>query len=301
MQKNENTKQKQYPLTNDLLFKAVFGQETEESKYLLKEMLNAILHLEGDKRICELTHKNPFTIVESYTEKETIFDIKVVLDNKEQVDIEIQVNASAVFRKRSLFYWANLHSTQPLRGQEYEEVVKSICINIVNSTCIHESNQLHNIFKVLDNEEHFELCDDLEIHYFQLPNIYAIMNKGEFNDEEAWMLLIREAGRGNDKLIHTLIDKKEVLKMTYDAYNKINNDDLMREKLEAHHKYLMDKSNDLCEARREGEKVGLERGRIEIAKKMLVVGLSPEIIAASTGLSPEEIQKLVDSTFSDHF
>ena len=227
------------------------------------------------------------------------------------MDIEIQVNASAAFRKRSLFYWSKLHSTQPLKGHEYDEVVKSICINIVNSACIHESNELHNTFKVLEQQEHFELCDDLEIHYFQLPNLYAIINKQEFNDEEAWMLLIREAGRGNDALIRTLIDQKEVLKMTYEAYNKINNDELMREKLEAHEKYLMDKSNDLCEARREGEKVGLERGiqqgmqqgiekgfeqaQIDIAKKMLQSGVAIDIIEASTGLSLEEIEELSTS------
>ena len=101
---------KKYPLTNDLLFKAVFGRDDETSKYLLKELLNALLHLEGSNKIKDLTHKNPFSIVSSYAEKETIFDIKVELDNGEQVDIEMQVEATYAYRKRSLFYWARMHS-----------------------------------------------------------------------------------------------------------------------------------------------------------------------------------------------
>ena len=100
--------EKKYPLTNDLLFKAVFGQENEKSKYLLKELLNALLHLQGEQRIKELIHRNPFSIAESYTEKETIFDIKVVLENGDQVDIEMQVEAKQSYRKRSLFYTRKL-------------------------------------------------------------------------------------------------------------------------------------------------------------------------------------------------
>jgi len=147
--------EKRYPLTNDLLFKAVFGREEEQSKYLLKSLLNALLHLEGNKQIKTLTHKNPFSIVDSYTEKEIIFDIKVELDNGDQVDIEMQVQANGTYRKRSLYYWAKLHSEQALKGQDYEEVVKSICINIVDAKCLHESKKAHNFFQVIDCNEHF--------------------------------------------------------------------------------------------------------------------------------------------------
>ncbi|MBN2220796.1 MAG: Rpn family recombination-promoting nuclease/putative transposase [Vallitaleaceae bacterium] len=284
--------EKKYPLTNDPLFKAVFGQENEKSKYLLKELLNALLHLQGEQRIKELTHRNPFSIAESYTEKETIFDIKVVLENGDQVDIEMQVEAKQSYRKRSLFYWSKLHSKQPIKGQNYENTVKSICINIVNSRCIRESDDAHSVFRVLEDKKHFLLCDDLEIHYFQLPNLRGIieLSKAEI-DEEAWLLFIRDVGRKTMDEINKLITSREVLKMAYDVYNKLNEDELMLEKLEAHEKYIMDRETGLAIAKREGREEGAKEKQIEIAKNLLDI-LDDQTIALKTGLTIEEVHKL---------
>lgn len=297
-----------YPMTNDLLFKAVFGREEELSKFLLMELLNALLNLKGRERIQQLTHKNPFSLVGNYTEKETIFDIKVILESGELVDIEMQVEATFAYRKRSLFYWSKLHSEQPLRGKNYNEVCRSICINIVNSSCILESDKLHNVFRVIESEEHFVLCNDLEIHYFQLPNLSGIITSYRFdedgfveiaehlNDEELWLLFIREVGRGNEKMIRTLLEKKEVLKMTYDVYDKLNNDELMKEKLEAHQKYLWDRSAREEDARKEGVEQGIEQGsqetKIMIAKNLLLSGFTDEQIISTCCISLEQLNEV---------
>ena len=52
--------QKIFDLTNDFLFKAVFGQES--NKKLTICLLNALLQLEEQKQIKEIEILNPFNI-----------------------------------------------------------------------------------------------------------------------------------------------------------------------------------------------------------------------------------------------
>jgi predicted transposase/invertase (TIGR01784 family) len=182
-----------------------------------------------------------------------------------------------------------------MRGNDYVEVHKSICINIVDSLCIYESEKKHNIFKVLEVNEHFLLDDDLEIHYFQLPKIHDIIVTDE--GYKSWMFLIKNLGdQEQDEMINELVEREDVFKMAYEEYSKISADDLVRERIEAHEKYLMDQRTRERIAHEEGMERGIEQGvnktKIEMAQKALEKGLSIEDIADLTGLSVEEIEQI---------
>ena len=66
-------------LKNDLVFKAVYGSDNEESKFILKNLLNKILE-RTDNPIVDLTYKNPFNLREYTDDKESVLDIKVEAD-----------------------------------------------------------------------------------------------------------------------------------------------------------------------------------------------------------------------------
>lgn len=159
----------------------------------------------------------------------------------------------------------------------------------MNSRCIRESDEAHSVFRVLEDKKHFLLCDDLEIHYFQLPNLRGIidLSKAEI-DEEAWLLFIRDVGRKTMDEINKLITSREVLKMAYDVYNKLNEDELMLEKLEAHEKYIMDRETALAIAKREGAKQNSKT----IAYKLLQKNMPIHEIIETTELTIEEIEEI---------
>jgi len=71
-------------------------------------------------------------------------------------------------------------------------------------------------------------------------------------DEETWMFFISEVGKDNEETIQSLVNKKDVLRMAYERYYELNESDLMREKLEAHEKYLMDQRSTEEELRNVG-------------------------------------------------
>ena len=61
MNTNNSTKVHREPLTSDIIFKAVYGSDTPESKAALIKLLNLVLKRHDDP-IVNVTYKNPFSI-----------------------------------------------------------------------------------------------------------------------------------------------------------------------------------------------------------------------------------------------
>jgi len=126
---------------------------------------------------------------------------------------------------------------------------------------------------------------------------------------KSWMFFIKNLGdQEQDEMINELVEREDVFKMAYEEYSKISADDLVRERIEAHEKYLMDQRTRERIAHEEGMERGIEQGiergiergikqginksKIEMAQKALKKGLSYEDIADLTGLSVEEIKQI---------
>ena len=88
--------------------------------------------------------------------------------------------------------------------------------------------------------------------------------------------------------------------MTENAYRKVTEDELEYERRESRFRYQLQRNTELYVARNEGEAIGLKKGRSEgaaqekreIAKNLKALNLTKEQIAAATGLSAAEIEKL---------
>ena len=92
--------------------------------------------------------------------------------------------------------------------------------------------------------------------------------------------------------------------MTENTYRKVSQDELEYERREARLKYQLQYNTEisvareqgLAQGRSEGEAVGLKKGEAqkqrEIAKNLKALNLTKEQIAAATGLSVAEIEKL---------
>ncbi len=63
-----------------------------------------------------------------------ILDVRVLLNNKEQIDIEIQVTASEYWAERTLFYLGKMFTDQLKPGEDYQKLEKCIHIGILNFT-----------------------------------------------------------------------------------------------------------------------------------------------------------------------
>jgi len=114
--------------TIDLVFKLLFGDE--ERKPVLISLLSAILQPESpivDVVLCDKDIPS-----HALTDKASVLDILVKMENGSMVDIEVQVRRTPAFRSRLLYYWARLYTEQIHKGDEYSELSPTTIIVITN-------------------------------------------------------------------------------------------------------------------------------------------------------------------------
>ena len=119
-----NTDTKYYGLTNDLLFKIVFGRKGNEK--LLALLLNALLKYRGEQEIKELEILNPINLPDFQGGKQSVIDVKAKNKRGEVFCVEVQVKAHIELLKRVLYYSAVSYSGEMRRGEKYTDLNKTV-------------------------------------------------------------------------------------------------------------------------------------------------------------------------------
>ena len=284
---------------NDYVFKRIFGYVGNEN--ITKQMLNAII-----KTPIENIKLNQSTILEKdlLNDKVGIVDIYAKLNNKIDVDIEMQVVNQKNIEKRLLFYWSKLYAKVIKEGKNYGKLHNTIAILIADF----EMNKLKSIKKFctkwqIREEEYTSviLTDDLELYILELP-------KGKKNGikiEEQLKPCLNFLENPKDMEIVDMSSKNTIaVKEAKKVLEQISQDE--REQYLAHlrEKYILDQKaveafgydNGLEDGIKQGIAQGLQDGlkqrTIEIVKQMLKQNYTIEAITSITGLTKEEIEKL---------
>ena len=102
-----------YRLTNDYMFRAVM----QKNKNILKHLVCAILGIQPET-VSELDICNPIVLGEEINAKSCILDIKVLLNNRQYLNIEMQVSKQNYWKQRSLTYLCKTYDSLD-SGQNY--------------------------------------------------------------------------------------------------------------------------------------------------------------------------------------
>ena len=284
---------------NDFVFKALFGKEDKTSKMLLVALLNDILVPTGEDKIQSVTYLNPFNYKEFDNDKLSILDIKAVTDKDETINIEVQVRPEDNYRKRSLYYWAKAYAESIHEAETYDSLKRTIVINIMGYNAINESDNLHTTFKLLEENEHFILLEDLQIHYLELPKL-PDKNVDDLEGAELWLSFLKEAAKDSGKVkLNELRGRSEAMSAAIDKLQEISADDRMRELQRSREKARLDMISRVKYAEKQAEERGMEQGlergivqaKKETAKSLLDL-LDDETIASRVGLPLEEVRAL---------
>ncbi len=112
----------------DFVFKRIFG--TEPNKHLLKELLNALLELEGEQRIEDLTYLSPEQRVPVAELKLSIVDVKCRDHAGREYVVEMQVLNVEAFEKRVVYNVSKSYVMQIHGGEHYLELSDVIGVTI---------------------------------------------------------------------------------------------------------------------------------------------------------------------------
>ena len=311
------TRRTSLKLTNDYVFKAVFGQDNNRSKEALKMLLNVILDRKNDP-ITRIRILNPIIIGQSDASKGSIMGIMAETQNGLILDIEAQSGNFKEYSNRALRYANALLEKSLKRGDPYDTMEKSIVVTIADGRPYMAADKLHCIFDIREREAGVPMTDRLEFHCIQLGFVDETKPVSELSPLELVAAYLKYAA-DEDKVGYTseLLEYGEgLIDMAENMFRDVTLDE--RAWIEKRSRELAEhtRATEMQQAREEameqgleqgleqgriegfaeGEKVGEERGeasgRAAVAKALKDKGVSIDIIAEASGLSVEEIEKL---------
>lgn len=172
---------------NDYVFKRIFGHKGNEN--ITKQMLSTII----EKPINTIKlDENTILEKELLEDKVGIVDIHAKIDNKIDVDIEMQVVKQEDIEKRIMFYWSKLYTKGISSGEDYESLNKTIAILITDSAIpkLRKIPEYYTKWQI--REEKYQsviLTDVLEIYIIELEKIKK--NKSSRNTQiKPWLEFI---------------------------------------------------------------------------------------------------------------
>ena len=255
----------------DVVFQALFGEVGNER--ITKAFLQEILKEKIDK--IEL-NVNPILRRETIEDKMGVLDVVAKINNKQNVDIEMQMISNEKLPERILYYWARLFSKGIKKGEDYEKLEKTIAILITNEKIEKfEKLKYHTEWKIFEKENKKEiLTDKLEIHIIELEKIEE--NNQESNDKLLdWLyFLINPNSR---RVKEKMVENEELKEAT--------EDERMQQLAWWREKAIYEENTRINSS--------YKRGIRDTAKKMKEKNISIETIVEITGLTKEEIEKLI--------
>ena len=281
----------------DFVFKKIFGNEKHPN--ILISFLNAVI--KPTDLIKSVQIKNTDIEKEHIEDKYSRLDIKAVTNNGEHINIEIQVKNEYNMIKRSLYYWSKMYEGQLTKGQYYDTLSRTICINILDFKYLKNDN-FHNCYRLKEKNTNEELTDVMELHFIEIPKLRKLENSEDISDMlEAWVTFIESP---TSELIDKLEMSSDEIKEAKEELLRLSGNDKERERYEKRFESLLEQNSLLANAERKGLEKGIEKGKkeglkegenrkaIEIAINLIKNGLDNELIKNTTGLSIKEIKEL---------
>jgi predicted transposase/invertase (TIGR01784 family) len=264
----------------DYGFKRLFGEEL--NKDLLLDFLNELLK-EEQGQIKDLTYLKTEQLGATEIDRKAIFDLYCENEKGEKFIVELQKTKQNFFKDRTVYY-----STFPIREQskradwDYElKAIYTIAIlDFVFDADKAEPNKFRYDVKLTDIDTKKVFYDKLTFIYLEMPKFDKSVDELETRFDK-WLYVIKNLNKLDripDKLREQIFDKlfetAEIARFTQDQMRSYE-DSL---------KYYRDLKNSLDTAK--------EDGKIEVAKNLLKIGVSVDIISKSTGLSETQIKNL---------
>ncbi|MCQ2105830.1 MAG: PD-(D/E)XK nuclease family transposase [Fibrobacter sp.] len=131
---NESPKTEIASLLADCAFKYVYTRDNPKSRENLRQLMSTLIGKKLQK--AEPLVTETFASTQPKTEKTSRFDVRVVMDDGDEADVEVQLwTEKDDYAKRLSYYGAKLYASQAAKGAKYKELNKCYQI-IISQDCI---------------------------------------------------------------------------------------------------------------------------------------------------------------------
>ncbi len=271
----------------DVGFKRIFGQEI--NKDLLIDFLNALL--EGERRVKDIRFLDKELIPIYEKDRSLIYDIYCTDENGEQFIVEMQNREHVNFRERTIYYLSQAIARQGERGVDWKFSLKAVYgVFFLNFQLTQLPHKLRTDIILADRDTHEQFSDKMRYIFLELPSFTKEENECE-TDFERWIYVLKnmetlqrlpfKARNAVFQRLEQIVDIAAMSKedrMKYDESIKVYRDRLAVMEFE----------------RLKGVEEGRAETNLNVIRNLKQMGLAPEFIAQATGLSVEEVERLMN-------
>ena len=265
---------------NDIVFQTLFSRGKESiTKALLEDILKIKIHKLDLDKSKDLLNDNK-------EDKNGRLDLRAVINEDIECDIEIQLATHKKILERFLYYWAKMYVANLKIGEKYENLRKTISIIIVDENI----EQLREIEKACTKwritEEKYKnkiLTDYFQVVIIELPKAIKEYEVNKKDEMLQWMMFL-ENPEGME--VAKIMEENKDIKEAKEELDRISQDDLVRRRILRAELERMDMEQIKEDTR--------EETAIEIAKRMIQEKMSIDVIVKITQLSEKEVKELVE-------
>lgn len=159
------------------MFRAVL----ERNENVLRGLICSLLRLKAES-IRSVTILNPVELGDYYEDKDFVLDVKVMLNNKKIINLEMQVAAQDFWSDRSLLYLCAIFNNLK-KGKDYPKVKPVYHIGILNFTPFPKYPEFYATNKMMNIKKLYIYNDKFTLNVLDLTQIQLATE-----EDKAWRL-----------------------------------------------------------------------------------------------------------------
>ena len=215
-------------MTNDYLFRATL----QESPATLREVVRSVLGL-SNEQICSVEILNPIILGQNITAKDFILDVRVLLNNNTQVNLEMQVLNHGNWPERSLQYLCRSFD-QLNKGEDYLHVKPVIQVCFLNFTLFEDNREFFSTHMFTNIKNHRIYSDKLKLLVVDLTCIELATEEDKNRHTDCLAKLFKATTWEEIKM---LASNNTMIENAAETIYRLSADEAIREQCEAREDY----------------------------------------------------------------
>ena len=267
------------------IYERCFAYVYDQNKNNLAHLLASILNVDVLKIKNNITKISDTNDLKNKNDKQRRMDFVYRIDNL-SLDIELNLKPRPI-KERNINYLMSLHLRKFKKGNRYEDNYRTIQINI-NNEMIDESDEVIEEY-YFRKEDGKEYSKNIGFYVVNIPNIKKIWYNKEDEEFEKYKYMlsffetnvdmIRRIYEG-DEVVMDIINKQEEFSRDNEEWETFRSENELEEEYQLGIEY----------AKEEGKKEGIEK----VVKSMLDKNMDIKNIIDITGLSEEEVKRIIN-------
>ena len=169
-------------------------------------------------------------------QKQITLDVRVALNNREVIDIEVQVAKQDVWINRSLLYLCRTYDNLKA-GEDYSKIKPATHVGILDFDLFPEYPEFYARYLLTNVKNHNVYTPNFALNVLSLKHIDKATRQDKANNLVYWAQLFRAT---TWEELKKLAEHNDAFGEVTDKMYKANTDEQQRYLIEAHEKYMLD-------------------------------------------------------------